>query len=42
METVTIGRSGADAFAARPDEPGAAKLDAAAVDEALKALDALK
>ena len=41
-ETVTIGRSGADAFAARPDEPGAAKLDTAAVDEALKALDALK
>jgi len=41
-ETVTIGRAGADAFAARQDEPGAAKLDAAALDEALKALDALK
>jgi hypothetical protein len=42
METVTIARSGTDAFAARPDEPGAAKLDTTAVDEALKALDALK
>ena len=41
-ETVTIGRAGADAFAARQDEPGAAKLDTAALDEALKALDALK
>jgi len=41
-ETVAIGRSGADAFAARQDEPGAAKLDTAALDEALKALDALK
>lgn len=41
-ETITIGRSGADAFAARQDEPGAAKLDTAALDEALKALDALK
>lgn len=42
IETVTIGRSGSDAFAARSDEPGAAKLDAAPLDEALKALDALK
>jgi hypothetical protein len=41
-ETVTIARSGADAFAARPDEPGAARLETMAVDEALKALDALK
>jgi len=41
-ETVTIGRAGTDAFAARQDEPGAAKLDTAALDEALKALDALK
>jgi hypothetical protein len=41
-ETVTIGRAGSDAFAARSDEPGAAKLDATAVDDALKALDALK
>ncbi len=41
-EAVTIGKAGADAFAARPDEPGAARLDAAAVDEVVKALDALK
>jgi hypothetical protein len=41
-ETVTIARAGADAFAARADEPGAAKLDAAALDEVVKALDALK
>jgi len=41
-ETVTIGRAGADAFSARPDEPGAGKLDTAALDEAVKALDALK
>jgi hypothetical protein len=41
-ETVAIARSGADAFAARPDEPGAARLETMAVDEALKALDALK
>jgi hypothetical protein len=41
-ETVTIARAGADAFSARPDEPGAGKLDTAALDEAVKALDALK
>ena len=41
-ETVTIAKAGADAFAARADEPGAAKLDAAALDEVVKALDALK
>jgi hypothetical protein len=40
-ETVRIGRVGADAFAGRADEPGAAKLDAAALDETLKQLDAL-
>lgn len=40
-ETVTIGRVGADAFAGRADEPGAAKLDAADLDETLKALDEL-
>ena len=32
-ETVTIAKAGTDAFAARADEPGAAKLDAAALDE---------
>jgi hypothetical protein len=42
IETVRIGRVGADAFAGRADEPGAAKLDATALDETLKELDALK
>ena len=41
-ETVTFGRAGSDVFASRPDEPGAARLDAAGLDEAIKALDALK
>jgi hypothetical protein len=42
METVTFGRAGTDAFAARADEPGAAKLESGTFDEAIKALDALK
>jgi len=42
METVTLGKSGNDAFATRSDEPGTAKLDAMALDEAMKTLDALK
>lgn len=41
-EKVTFGRAGSDAFAARPGEPGAAQIAAARLDEALKALDALK
>lgn len=41
-ETVTFGRSGAEVFAKRADEAGTAKVDAAAFDEAVKALDALK
>jgi len=41
-ETVTFGRAGMDAFASRADEPGAAKIDAMALDEAIKALDAVK
>jgi hypothetical protein len=41
-ETVTIAKAGSDAFASRADEPGAAKLDGMAVDEVVKALDALK
>jgi hypothetical protein len=41
-EMVTIAKAGTDAFSARADEPGAAKLDAAALDEVVKALDALK
>ncbi len=41
-ETVTIGRVGAEVFAGRSDEPGAAKLDATDFDETLKALDEFK
>lgn len=42
-ETVTFGRTGTDVYAARSDEPGSAKIDGtAALDEALKALDAVK
>lgn len=38
-EDASIGRDGADAYGTRPDEAGAMKLTASAVDEALKALD---
>jgi hypothetical protein len=41
QETVTFSREGADVYAARTDQPGAAKLDADAFSSALKALDAL-
>ncbi len=41
-ETVTIGRAGADVFASRSGEPGAARVEAMLLDEALKALDAAK
>ena len=41
-ETVAIGRSGSDVFATRADEAGAAKLDTAPYEDAVKALDALK
>lgn len=41
-ETVRLARSGSDLFASRPDEPGAAKLEAARLDDVLKALDELK
>jgi hypothetical protein len=41
-ETVTIGRVGAEVFAGRTDEPGAARLDATDFDETLKALDEFK
>lgn len=40
FERVRFGRSGGQAFGARDQEPGAARLDQAAFDEALKALDA--
>jgi hypothetical protein len=41
-ETVTFGRAGSDVFASRADEPGAAKVDASGLDEAIKALDGVK
>ena len=41
-ETVTFGRSGSDVFASRGDEPGSAKVDGTGLDDALKALDAVK
>jgi hypothetical protein len=40
-ERVTFGRVGNDVFASRPDDPGAAKIEAEKLDEALKALDEL-
>ena len=39
QETVRFARAGADSFAARTGEPGAAKLDAANIDNINKALD---
>ncbi|MFB3853216.1 MAG: DUF4340 domain-containing protein [Vicinamibacterales bacterium] len=41
-ETVTFGRVGSDVYASRPDEPGFMKIDTAAFEEALKALDEVK
>ncbi|MCX6549441.1 MAG: DUF4340 domain-containing protein [Acidobacteria bacterium] len=41
-ERVAFGRVGADLYAVRAGEPGAAKVDAARFDEAMKALDAVK
>jgi hypothetical protein len=41
-ERVVFGKVGSDVFAIRAGEPGAAKVDAAKFDEALKALDAIK
>jgi hypothetical protein len=41
-DTVSFGRVGSDVFASRGDEPGAARVEASAFDEALKALDAVK
>ena len=41
QEKVTFGKNGADAFASRPDDPGAAKIEAEKLDEAIKALDEL-
>ena len=41
-EEVAFARKGADAFARREGDAGAAKIDAAALDGIIKALDALK
>jgi hypothetical protein len=41
-ETVTFGRAGTDVFAGREDEPGSAKLEGTGLDDAIKALDAVK
>ena len=38
-ERVTFGKVENDAYAARPGEPGAAKIDATDFNEAVKALD---
>jgi hypothetical protein len=41
-DVVAFGKAGTDAYASRADEPGSAKLEAASLDDTLKALDALK
>jgi uncharacterized protein DUF4340 len=41
-ERVTFGRVRSDVFAARPDQPGALKVEAGRFDEALKKLDAIQ
>ena len=41
-ERVVFGKVGADMFAVRAGDPGAAKVDAAKFDEAMKALEAIK
>ena len=41
-ERVVFGKAGSEVFAIRAGEPGAAKIDAARFDEAMKALDAVK
>jgi hypothetical protein len=38
-DRVLLAKSGADAFAARPDDPGAAKIDPTKLDDALKSID---
>jgi uncharacterized protein DUF4340 len=41
-ERVRFGRAGTDVYAIRGDEPGPAKIETSAFDEAMKSLDALK
>jgi hypothetical protein len=38
-DRVTLAKSGADAYAARPDDPGAGKIDPTKLDDALKSID---
>jgi hypothetical protein len=40
-ERVTLGRSGSDVYASRPDQPGALKIEGAKLDETIKSLDEL-
>jgi hypothetical protein len=40
-EKVTFGQSGSDVYVSRPGEPGAAKIDAADFNDAIKSLDEL-
>ena len=40
-ERVTFGQAGSDVYVSRPGEPGAAKIDAADFNEAIKSLDEL-
>jgi hypothetical protein len=42
MEQVVFARSGSDVVATRSDEPGTAKVETTAYEDALKALEALK
>ena len=41
QERVTFGKNGSDAYASRPDDPGAGKIEAEKLDDAIKALDEL-
>ena len=38
-ERITFGKAGTETYAARPDEPGAARIDTAVFNDAVKALD---
>ncbi len=38
-DRVTFAKSGSDAYASRPDDPGAAKIDASKLDDAVKSAD---
>jgi hypothetical protein len=38
-DKVLLGKNGADAFASRPDDPGAAKIDPTKFDDAIKSID---